>query len=101
MEPNSAENIKENIVPISRFNRGQAGRIFEEVRTEGTKIVVKNGRPVCVLVAPERFEAMVQYLSDHFEAMAAGISDADRLETLRLLGIAREELDNAEVAIED
>ena len=101
MKTETKEDAMENIVPISRFNRGQAGRIFEEVRTEGTKIVVKNSRPGCVLVAPERFEAMVQYLSDHFEALAAAIPDADRLETLRLLGIAREELDNAEVAIED
>ncbi len=89
----NAGDVTEQIVPISRFNRGQAGRIFEEVRSAGTKIVVKNNRPVCVLVAPERFEAVVQYLTDHFQ-MNAG-DDAGRAEMMRRLGIAGEEPDDA------
>ena len=34
--------LMESVVPISRFNKGEAGKIFEEVAKSGTKIVVKN-----------------------------------------------------------
>ena len=29
-------------VPISLFNRGLAGKVFEEVRQQGAKVVMKN-----------------------------------------------------------
>lgn len=59
------------IVPITRFNRGEASRIFDEVKESGFKIVLKNNTPACVLVQPERYEAMVEALEDYalyFEA---------------------------------
>ena len=40
-------------IPISMFNRGLAGKIFEEVRKAGAKVVMKNNLPECVLVSPE------------------------------------------------
>ena len=42
----------ENSVPLSSFNKGQAGRIFEEVKNHGAKIVMKNNLPECVLLSP-------------------------------------------------
>lgn len=41
-----------NTVPISLFNRGQAGKIFEEVRQSGAKVVMKNNTAECVLLSP-------------------------------------------------
>ena len=38
-------------VPISRFNKGEAGKIFKEVAEKGMKIVLKNNEPECVLPA--------------------------------------------------
>lgn len=40
-------------VPITHFNRGLAGKIFEEVRQSGAKVVIKNNSPECVLLSPE------------------------------------------------
>jgi len=67
----SLKNIMDSIVPITRFNRGEANKIFEEVSEYGTKIVLKNNVPTCFLVNPERYEEMVEALEDYalyFEA---------------------------------
>ena len=39
-------------IPISLFNRGFAGKIFEEVKQNGTKVVMKNNAAECVLMSP-------------------------------------------------
>ena len=44
-------------VPISLFNRGLAGKVFEEVRQQGAKVVMKNNAPECVLLSPEEYFA--------------------------------------------
>ena len=44
-----------NTVPISLFNRGQAGKIFEDVRKSGAKVVMKNNVAECVLLSPEEY----------------------------------------------
>ena len=40
-------NILNDLVPISRFNKGEANKIFDEVRLSGFKIVVKKGNTQC------------------------------------------------------
>ncbi|MDR0294076.1 MAG: type II toxin-antitoxin system Phd/YefM family antitoxin [Oscillospiraceae bacterium] len=62
----AANNALDAFVPISRFNRGEAGRIFDEVRSAGCKIVVKNNAPVCVLLAPEQYREMMDLIEDHY-----------------------------------
>lgn len=47
-------------VPISQFNKGMAGKIFEDVRKTGTKVVMKNNAPECVLVSPEEYIEFVE-----------------------------------------
>ena len=32
-------------IPISLFNRGMAGKVFEDVRRQGAKVVMKNNSP--------------------------------------------------------
>jgi len=59
-------NILDALVPISRFNKGEANKIFDEVRLSGFKIVVKNNAPACVLLAPERFKELTDILDDHY-----------------------------------
>ena len=39
---NVVRTILESTVPISQFNRGLAGKIFDEVKKYGAKIVMKN-----------------------------------------------------------
>ena len=41
----------EKIIPINRFNRGEAGKIFKEVKSGGVKYVFKNNLPECVLLS--------------------------------------------------
>ena len=47
-------------VPISQFNKGMAGKIFEDVRKNGVKVVMKNNAPECVLVSPEEYIEFVE-----------------------------------------
>lgn len=51
-------------IPISLFNRGNAGKIFEDVRKTGPKVVIKNNVAECVLVSPEEFVHMTDELND-------------------------------------
>lgn len=44
-----------NTVPINFFNRGLAGKVFEEVKKSGAKVVLKNNTPECVLLSPEEY----------------------------------------------
>ena len=61
-----------NTVPISLFNRGQAGKIFEEVRQSGAKVVMKNNTAECVLLSPEEYVRLMDELNDaKLEAVAA------------------------------
>ncbi len=41
-------------VPISRFNKGLAGKIFTEVRRTGPKVVMKNNVAECVASCSRR-----------------------------------------------
>jgi PHD/YefM family antitoxin component YafN of YafNO toxin-antitoxin module len=59
-------NVLDALIPISRFNKGEANKIFDEVRLSGYKIVVKNNAPACVLLAPERYKELTDILEDHY-----------------------------------
>lgn len=61
----SLKNIMNSIVPITRFNRGEANKIFDEVSENGIKVVLKNNIPTCVLINPEQYESMVEALEDY------------------------------------
>ena len=53
-----------NTVPINQFNRGLAGQIFEDVKTNGAKVVMKNNTAECVLLAPEEYIQLMDELND-------------------------------------
>ena len=52
-----------NTVPISQFNRGLAGKIFEDVKQSGTKVVMKNNVAECVLISPEEYIRLMDAVS--------------------------------------
>jgi len=58
-------NIFNQLVPISRFNKGEANKIFDEVKVEGVKIVLKNNMPACVLMTPELYETLMETMNDY------------------------------------
>ena len=104
----SIKKIMDSIVPITRFNRGEASKIFDEVNAVGFKVVIKNNVPACVLVKPERYEEMVEMLEDYslfFEAekrMKKAEKDGfiSHEQVLKELGLSETALDEVEVDIE-
>ncbi len=47
-------------ISISLFNMGLAGKIFEEVKQAGAKVVMKNNTAECVLISPEEYIRMME-----------------------------------------
>ena len=105
---NIASAIRDTI-SISLFNRGLAGKIFEEVKQSGAKVVMKNNVAECVLLAPEEYIRLMDEVNDarllavatermeHFNP--ASVISADDL--YKELGITQEDIDAVgEVEIE-
>ena len=101
------QKVLKSLVPITRFNRGEAKKIFDEVDDQGEKIVIKNNVPICILMNPARYEAIMEALDDcalFFEALQRENSgmktrlSSDRI--MKTLGISDAELDGVEVEIE-
>ena len=109
MDQMSTVGMMKKIVPITRFNKGEANKIFDEVQSTGTKIVMKNNRPACVLVSPEQYESLIEMLSDYLllaeaDRRMAANNDAENIsheDMMRSLGITQEELDAVDVEIEE
>ncbi len=88
-------------VSISRFNRGQAGKVFQEVNEAGFKIVFKNNRPECILLSPQAFEEIKEALEDYRLLIEAterlkGTCEADFVsaeEAMKELGITEADLE--------
>lgn len=51
-------------IPITQFNRGAAGKIFEDVKKTGTKVVMKNNAAECILISPEDYMKLMDELND-------------------------------------
>ncbi|MCD8006694.1 MAG: type II toxin-antitoxin system Phd/YefM family antitoxin [Oscillospiraceae bacterium] len=98
----------ENTVPITLFNRGQAGKIFEDVRREGPKVVIKNNVAECVLLSPEDYVKLIDELEDAKLLALANerMAHYDPSKTIpaeevyKELGITDEDLDDIDVEIE-
>ncbi|MDE7266733.1 MAG: type II toxin-antitoxin system Phd/YefM family antitoxin [Lachnospiraceae bacterium] len=54
----------ENTISISLFNRGLAGKIFDEVKRCGAKVVMKNNTPECVLLSPDEYIRLLDEVHD-------------------------------------
>lgn len=108
MQEKSISNIMNAMVPITRFNKGEASKIFNEVEADGTKIVVKNNRPACVLVSPDQYEALMETLSEYMllaetEKRISNNNDRENIsheEVKKKLGITDEDLASIDVEIE-
>lgn len=56
--------ISNKTVSISEFNKGFAGRIFDDVKANGSKVVLKNNTALCVLISPEDYSKLIEQLED-------------------------------------
>jgi antitoxin StbD len=73
----NARDLLDMSVPISRFNKGEAGKIFDEVNSCGIKVVIKNNKPAGVILSPDKYlEVMKTVESYHLlvEAMSRAAS---------------------------
>lgn len=50
-------------VPISVLNKGGAGRVIEEVKRDGIRVIVKNNVPECVMISVEEYDNFVKEAS--------------------------------------
>ena len=53
-----------SFVPISQFNKGQAAKIFERLKTEQRLMVLKNNAPAAVILSPEEYYRITEYEFD-------------------------------------
>lgn len=108
MQQISVTGMLKTLIPISRFNKGEANKIFDEVETTGTKIVVKNNKPACVLISPTQYESLMEMLSDFIlkeEAQARmehynASENRTQEQMLQEFGIPQSELDTVDVELE-
>ena len=97
-------NVITNTISISTFNRGLAGKIFEDVKKSGAKVVMKNNTAECVLISPEEYVRMMDEINDaHLLALAMermSNFDESKLisqeELMKKYGISKEDVDNAD-----
>ena len=54
----------QNTISISQFNRGLAGKIFQDVKNSGAKVVMKNNAAECVLISPDEYIRLMDELND-------------------------------------
>ncbi len=97
----------DNIVPISRFNKGEASRIFSEVKEIGQKFVFKNNALECVLLSPEQYNEFMERMVDmelYIEALERLKNDDGKYysqeDIMKEFGITREQLNCCEVDLE-
>ena len=62
------KHINDHIVPITRFNKGEANKIFDEVSRDGFRYVVKNNQVKCILISPEAYDRMIDEMEDYYDA---------------------------------
>lgn len=99
-------NILDSIIPISRFNKGEANKIFSDVKKFGTKIVVKNNVPECILMSPQSYQQMMEEYEDAILSAEASKRLSEKTEyttqdnLMKKFGLTKSDLDDIEVNLE-
>ncbi|MBO6111940.1 MAG: type II toxin-antitoxin system Phd/YefM family antitoxin [Lachnospiraceae bacterium] len=80
------QHINDHIVPITRFNKGEANKIFDEVSRDGFRYVVKNNQVKCILISPEAYDMLIDEIEDHYDSRLIQdrlLHDEDRLVSMK------------------
>lgn len=59
-----AVDLRDSIIPISRFNKGEASKIIEELETNPVKFIFKNNAPAGVLLHIEKYYSLLEELEN-------------------------------------
>lgn len=106
MKALNAVNVLDSIIPISLFNKGQANKIFSDVKKFGTRIVVKNNVPECVLISPQNYQRMMEEYEDAILAAEAEkrlskkAKYVSHKDIMKKFGLSDSDLDDVEVDLE-
>ena len=66
-----AADLLQSLVPISQFNKGQAAKIFDRLRSEKELIVLKNNQPSAIILSPEEYTRLTEIEEDYFLLLEA------------------------------
>lgn len=92
----------ESLVPVTMFNKGQATKIFDRVKTEGQIIVLKNNAPEAVIVSTDEYTRLTEIEENYYLLMEANerLSKANTTLTeenvMERLGISQSDIDAAD-----
>ena len=53
------KNLLNNLVPITKFNQGQASKIFNRLQEEKQIVVLKNNVPTAILLSPDEYDRLL------------------------------------------
>lgn len=95
-----AADLLQSLVPISQFNKGQAAKIFDRLRSEKELIVLKNNQPSAIILSPEEYTRLTEIEEDYFLLLEANrrLEDNGNNKTVSFdsvmsnLGISEDEL---------
>lgn len=66
-----ATGFLQSLIPVSQFNKGQAAKIFDRLRSEKELIVLKNNQPSAVILSPEEYMRLMEIEEDYFLLLEA------------------------------
>lgn len=97
-------NILNSLVSITQFNKGQAAKIFDRLKTEHRIVVLKNNAPSAILLSPDEYLRLLEieedsYLLNLAEQRLANYKPGDGIpyeEALIQLDLTHEDIENAE-----
>lgn len=98
------QNVLNSLVPITQFNKGQASKIFDRVKSEKQIFVIKNNVPTAVILSTDEYFKMKNELEDLMDFKFASeriksckrdswVSDKD---AMRILGLTQADVDSAD-----
>ena len=100
----TATNILHSLVSITQFNKGQASKIFERLKTDKQLIVIKNNLPSAIILSPEEYERILEIEENYKLLLAAAerISNKNlenaisEIDALKELNLTEDDITNAE-----
>lgn len=54
-----------SLVSITQFNKGQASKIFDRLKTENQLIVLKNNVPIAILLSPDEYNHLTKIAENY------------------------------------
>ena len=56
--------VLKQLVSITQFNKGKAAQLFSRVKTKEPLVVLKNNTPVAIVISPEDYKIIENYIND-------------------------------------